>query len=113
MSASARLSPANCLVANMRLVPVAFCIGLNRTGTTTFGDACELLGFTRMGWTYSQAEFPSHRLMRFWEKGNLDGLIETATSYDVLEDLPWPLVYREMAEAFPDAEICTHTAVIG
>jgi Sulfotransferase domain len=88
----------------MRPVPVAFCIGLNRTGTTTFGDACEMLGFTRMGWTYSQTEFPSHRLMRFWEKGNIDGLIETATGYDVLEDLPWPLVYREMAEAFPDAK---------
>jgi hypothetical protein len=88
-------------------VPVAFCIGLNRTGTTTFGDACEVLGFTRKGWTgwaNPRVEFPSHRLMRAWEAGNIDFLVETAQDYDVLEDLPWPLVYREMADAFPNAK---------
>ena len=42
--------------------------------------------------------------MRAWDAGNLDFLVETAKAYDVLEDLPWPLVYREMAAAFPDAK---------
>jgi hypothetical protein len=85
-------------------MPVVFCVGLNRTGTTTFGDACQILGFSRLGWEQSEDSFMSHRLLKDWWRENTDHLIETASGYDVLEDLPWPLVYREMADAFPEAK---------
>ena len=85
-------------------MPVVFCVGLNRTGTSTFGDACRILGFSRLGWEQSEDSFPSHLRLKAWWRGNLDYLLEQARGYDVLEDLPWPLVYREMAEAFPEAK---------
>jgi Sulfotransferase domain len=85
-------------------VAVAFCVGLNRTGTTTFGDACDVLGFSRFGWMRTPTTFPSNRLMKAWERNDIQPLVEVAENYDVLEDLPWPLVYREMAETFPDAK---------
>ena len=84
--------------------PLVFCVGLNRTGTTTFGDACQSLGFTRLGWVKTEENFFSHTLLRAWRKGDMAHLEKVASGYQVLEDLPWPLVYREMAEAFPDAK---------
>jgi Sulfotransferase domain len=84
--------------------PVAFCIGLNRTGTTTFGDACEVLGFTRLGWSRLAGPLSSHQLMKAWDRGDIAQLVKVASCYEVLEDLPWPLVYRQMAETFPTAK---------
>jgi hypothetical protein len=84
--------------------PVVFCIGLNRTGTTTFGDACRILGFTRLGWVKTPARFDSHFLLKAWERGDMEHLASVASEYQVLEDLPWPLVYPAMSEAFPDAK---------
>jgi hypothetical protein len=76
-----------------------FCIGQIRTGTTTFGDACEILGFERKGWNER-----AHAVMeRGWINGEVEELYRRVESCEVLEDLPWPLVYREMAEHYPDA----------
>jgi hypothetical protein len=85
-------------------VPVVFCVGLTRTGTTSFGDACEVLGFTRRGWWNTRDRADNHYLLRAWATGHVAHLEKLAKDYDVLEDLPWPLVYREMAEAFPNAK---------
>jgi Sulfotransferase domain len=85
-------------------VPAVFCIGLTRTGTTSFGDACEVLGFARRGWWNTRDRSDSHYLLRAWTTGHIAHLEKLAKRYDVLEDLPWPLVYKEMAEAFPDAK---------
>jgi hypothetical protein len=41
--------------------------------------------------------------MKHWSNGNVAHLVKVASGYDVLEGLPWPLVYADMAEAFPDA----------
>ncbi len=90
---------------------VIFGIGLNKTGTTTLGDAGEILGFKRLGWVRlrdghedgHRQPFGSDGLTRDWLEGRTDHLIEVASGFDLVEDLPWPLVYREMAQAFPDA----------
>ncbi len=76
-----------------------FGVGLNKTGTTSLGDAAEKLGLRRLG---SGEE--SNRLHRAWKRGDIDTLRKAAPDYDVLEDWPWPLVYREMAESFPEAK---------
>jgi hypothetical protein len=82
-------------------VPIVICVGLIRTGTTTFGDACESLGLTRLGWW--EGGF-SQQLMQNWRNGDIEALGNEAAKWDVLEDLPWLLVYREMAEIFPEAK---------
>ncbi|HWD09407.1 MAG TPA: sulfotransferase [Actinomycetota bacterium] len=76
--------------------PVVVCLGLSRTGTTSFGDACEYLGFTRLGWSERSEE-----LLRAWHEGRFDDLYAVAGGYQVIEDLPWPLLYRELADRFP------------
>jgi hypothetical protein len=82
------------------VAPVAFCIGLSRTGTKSFGEAAESLGFTpRLGWTER-----SDGLMRAWHDGRVDELLATAAAFEILHDIPWALVYEQLAEEFPDAK---------
>lgn len=76
-----------------------FCIGLNKTGTTSFGDALQAIGYRRLGW---RGEINS-RLMLRWYENKRAPFIEAANNHDVMEDLPWPLVYDWMEQAFPDA----------
>jgi hypothetical protein len=82
--------------------PVAVCIGLSRTGTTSFGDAAEILGFSRLGWTGRYGG--SNVLMEAWHRGHLNTLWSVASEFEILEDFPWPLVFRDLAEVFPDAK---------
>jgi Sulfotransferase domain len=77
--------------------PLAFGIGLPKTGTTSLGDAVTLLG-----WSHLAAH--GDRLMRRWRDGDLAALRTVAKSYDLLTGLPWPLMYEELAETFPCAK---------
>jgi hypothetical protein len=78
--------------------PIAFCIGLSRTGTRSFGKAAESLGFSRLGWIDRSDE-----LMRAWHDGRHDELFAVANAFEIIHDIPWALIYEELAEAFPDA----------
>ncbi len=80
--------------------PKVFCIGLGKTGTTSIGDALELLGMKRLTWRRPL----SAALMRAVARGDFPRLFETAYAYDALEDFPWPLVYRELDAHFPNAK---------
>lgn len=77
-----------------------FCIGLNKTGTTSFGDAMEKIGLRRLGW---KAELCTGLMLRWYELKKKP-FVDVARQYDVMEDLPWPLVYDWMDEAFPGAK---------
>lgn len=83
-----------------QLRPKIFCIGLNKTGTTSFGDALAMFGYQRCGWATSL----SPRLVREYFEGDLSTIRNVAYKFDVLEDLPWPLVYQEMDQHFPNAK---------
>ncbi len=78
-------------------------VGLNKTGTTTFGDACEVLGLSRLGWNTSE-QFRSHELLKLWDEGDLDKLVDVANRFDALEGFPWSLIYPELAQIYPDAK---------
>ena len=82
-----------------QLRPKFFCIGLNKTGTTSFGDAMKLFGYKRSGWNGQ-----SPNLMKAVMNENLSRLFNTAYKYDVMEDIPWPLVYKELDEHFPSSK---------
>jgi hypothetical protein len=86
-----------------RTRPKIFVIGLNKTGTTSLGDALSYLGFLRLGWN----EFLSRKLFHDYfsnDSANLGPMIEWTRIYDAFEDFPWPLVYEEMATLYPDAK---------
>jgi hypothetical protein len=80
--------------------PKVFCIGLGKTGTTSIGDALQLLGAKRLTWGRPL----SAKLMRAVAHHDFQSLFDTAYQHDALEDFPWPLVYRELDEHFPHAK---------
>ncbi|EME87932.1 uncharacterized protein MYCFIDRAFT_209652 [Pseudocercospora fijiensis CIRAD86] len=82
------------------LRPKIFVLGLSKTGTTSIGDALERLGYRRLGWR----DIRSRHLVHSWANGEHDALRGITRWYDAFEDLPWPLMYQEMAELYPDAK---------
>lgn len=76
-----------------------FCIGLNKTGTSSFGHAMRRLGYRVFGWTGRSAEFTLN-----WHEGRLGEEVRKAiANNDAFEDLPWGLWYRELDRLVPDA----------
>ncbi len=79
-----------------RMQPKIFCIGLSRTGTTSFSAVMTQLGFlTRSG--------PSGLGLALHELGRFDDICAIADKYDCLCDLPYPLIYERLAERYPDS----------
>jgi hypothetical protein len=77
-----------------------FVIGLSKTGTTSVGDALSRLCFHRLGWEDIRSRF----LFRSYLRGNISPFISLTQYYDAFEDLPWALVYQDMARLYPDAK---------
>lgn len=74
-----------------------FGIGLNKTGTTTLGQALEVLGFEKHASC-------NGRLVKAITRNNYTPVYETAALNNNFEDWPWPLVYQEMYRKYPDAK---------
>lgn len=82
------------------LKPKVFVIGFSKTGTTSFGDALAQIGYKRLGWK----DIRSRHMVHSYVNGEYEPLIEQTRFYDAFEDLPWPHLYREMAEMYPDSK---------
>lgn len=73
-----------------------FCLGLSKTGTSTFGECMRAMGLRHRTGPIDYGVVLHHA-------GRLDDLWEIAERHDSFDDLPWPLLYRELAERFPQA----------
>jgi hypothetical protein len=73
-----------------------FCIGLGRTGTTTFQDCMRILGYNHRGW--SGPELGLMALLDF------NSIIPTIEKFESFDDYPFPLIYQELASRFPDSK---------
>ncbi|KAK5104835.1 hypothetical protein LTR62_003148 [Meristemomyces frigidus] len=82
------------------LRPKVFVIGLSKTGTSSIGDALALVGYKRLGWK----DIRSRHLVHTWANGDFAALVDQTRYYDAFEDLPWPYMYRHLAELYPDAK---------
>jgi hypothetical protein len=80
--------------------PKVFVIGLSKTGTTSVGDALERLCYARKGWEDIRSRF----LFRSYLKGDISPFVALTRYYDAFEDVPWALVYHDMARMYPDAK---------
>ena len=87
--------------AAKRNAPKVFGIGLNKTGTTTLGLCFEELGLSHTGYELE--------LLRQVGRGDLQAAFATADRYESFEDWPWPLIYRELAERYPEARFVLTT----
>ncbi len=92
-------------LSSKRLQPKIFCVGLNKTGTTSFGDAMKLLGYRRLGWTH---RYSPALVLRYFEE-RYEPLFRAAYNIDIAEDLPWPLLYKELDQHFPNAKFVLTT----
>ena len=73
-----------------------FCIGFQKTGTTSMGAALEMLGYKVTGGNWARdPEVARVALQR---------ALETVPLYDAFQDNPWPLLYKEMDRAFPGSK---------
>ncbi len=84
-------------------MPKVIGLGLNKTGTTSFGDACEILGMTRLGWD-TPSGTQSHDYLKLWDAGKFDDLADIAEKWDALEGFPWSLIYPQLSERFPETK---------
>ena len=75
-----------------------FCVGFQKTGTTSMEAALEILGY-RTASIYGR-DWPLARLQAEYVSHGLD----LATRYDAVQDMPWPLIYRELDAAFPGSK---------
>lgn len=91
-------------LATFRLRPVrstkVFCIGLNKTGTTSLEAAIKQLGY-RLGSQHS-----GELLFDAWAQRDFSPIIELAKTADAFQDVPFSLPYTYIAldQAFPDAK---------
>lgn len=75
-----------------------FCIGFQKTGTSSLRDALGQIGYSVTG--VFGRDVPLDELRRsFVERG-----LEIAARYDAVEDMPWPLMFRELDAAFPGSK---------
>jgi hypothetical protein len=73
-----------------------FCIGFHKTGTTSLGEALELLGYRVTGPDGTRDPDIAE---------NVHLLAESlVVEYDAFQDNPWPILYREMDEKCPGSK---------
>jgi hypothetical protein len=77
--------------------PKVFCIGFQKTGTTSMAAALELLGY-RVTSIFGR-DMDLEDLRRDYVRMGL----EIAAEVDAVQDMPWPLMYRDLDRAFPGA----------
>ncbi|WP_119301708.1 sulfotransferase family protein [Dongia deserti] len=73
-----------------------FCIGWAKTGTTTLGSCLEILGYKHQGQDLD--------LVYNVRDGNLDRIFSVVDQFDVFEDWPWILLYKELDQRYPNSK---------
>ena len=89
----------------INLQPKVFGIGFHRTGTTSLARALRRIGYrVQRGFGYNKP----NKKIRIPEPVTIDKVasvgISMAKFYDGFADNPWPLLYRELDEAFPGSK---------
>ncbi|MFK7992825.1 MAG: sulfotransferase [Granulosicoccus sp.] len=78
-----------------RNTPKVVGIGLNKTATKSLALCFQTLGYRNQ--SYSLEAF------RLYQDKNWQALFNIMDEHDSFEDWPWPLMYREIDQRYPDA----------
>jgi hypothetical protein len=73
-----------------------FGVGCMKTGTTTLGECLQILGYRHQSYDLA--------VVRQWIAGNTSPAFDLLDRFDSFEDWPFPLMYCEAAERYPDAK---------
>ena len=72
-----------------------FCVGFHKTGTSSLGAALDRLGYRVAGpFGVRDPDIAAYAM---------DEAFRRAAAHDAFQDNPWPLLYRELDERFPDS----------
>lgn len=72
-----------------------FCIGFQKTGTSTLAAALQILNYKVSGPDFLYSEMTIPAIER--------GLEEKLSNFDAFQDSPWPILYRYLAKTYPGA----------
>ncbi|MBG6203560.1 hypothetical protein IWQ48_004720 [Labrenzia sp. EL_13] len=75
-----------------------FCVGFQKTGTTSMETALGILGY-RVTSIFGKTTPVETLRSTYVEEG-----LKIANEYDAVQDMPWPLLFRELDEAFPGSK---------
>ncbi|NND03762.1 MAG: hypothetical protein HKN91_13345 [Acidimicrobiia bacterium] len=78
-----------------------FGIGQMKTGTTTLGHCLSTFGFRHRSY------YP--KLLRQAHRGDYSNVWDVVDRYDSFEDNPWPLLYQQLDERYPDSKFVLTT----
>lgn len=80
-----------------RTAEKVFGIGMHKTGTSTLGSCLKTLGYTPT---------ISHNLeaLKYWRGNDLEKLWPIIDVYRGFEDWPWPLMYQQLYERYPNSK---------
>ncbi len=88
--------------------PRVFCIGFQKTGTSSMGKALGILGYRVRGWLAINNERKPKRFVSIEEPITLEKLAQSCIplldGYDAAQDTPWFLLYRQLDETFPGSK---------
>lgn len=76
-------------------------IGFHKTGTTTLGHCLQLLAYNHI--SHSKEAF------LLYQAGEISALLKLMEYFDSFEDWPWPFLYREIFERFPESKFILTT----
>ncbi|MFK7889530.1 MAG: sulfotransferase [Granulosicoccus sp.] len=83
------------------MTPRVVGIGLNKTATKSLAQCMEAIGY----WNKS---YCLHAFTLYQQK-NWPALFDIMDNYNSFEDWPWPLMYREIEQHYPDARFILTT----
>jgi hypothetical protein len=75
-----------------------FCVGFQKTGTTSLRDALGQMGYKVASVYAGDVSLEEMRAV-YVAMG-----LELAKQYDAVQDMPWPLIFRELDAAFPGSK---------
>jgi len=73
-----------------------FGIGFHKTGTSTLDVALQELGYKVLG---ARTDLAATLL-----NGDIEEALEQCDEYDALQDNPWPLLYKELDDRYPNSK---------
>lgn len=73
------------------------CVGLGKTGTTSFGKAMDILG-------YKHCYVGSVGVAFGHENGHMWPIHRSLSKYDSFDDFPWPYLYEMISAKYPRAK---------
>ncbi len=91
-------------IQNSFLEPMVFCIGFQKTGTSSMGRALTTLGYKVRGWLSINEPRKEKRFVQIRGPVTISSISENCIpllqGYNAAQDTPWYLIYKQLDEKF-------------